>query len=191
VPELGSIETTASQPIGRQLAHISVLRLGALVIATAFGILLVEMLLQIQIDNFLEDPESPTQQGDRILRQQLTTAADYVQLASFIIPAFVAFFGFYVVRGDMRDAIAGSFFVAFIVILTQGMLFNLGLSETAKSDLRGDLVEAFIDLLGTVILFYFGSEAIIQSARQYSLTRTEARGDGRPVTTEVDPASRG
>jgi hypothetical protein len=153
---------------GRSVDSGAVRTTGWLILLTVFGLGILEMVLQIDLDGYGRPIE-----GDPnfIAYQQWRNVAVYVQLASILLPALIAFFGFHRARSEMRDAIAGSFLVFFIVILSQSVLLNLGVSENQEGTLREVLVTNFMALVGTIGLFYFSSEAVIRSATHYSATR--------------------
>ena len=85
----------------------------------------------------------------------------YLQLWSVAIPPLIVLFGLYRARDDMRDAIAGATITAFIVLLSEALLLNLGEASGVTGDLRTTMVTSFTALVGSITLFYFGSEAVI------------------------------
>lgn len=91
----------------------------------------------------------------------------YLQLGSFIFPTLVAFFGLYLARGDMRDGIAGAFVVAFFLILIESIILNLGTFESTEGSVRNVALTNFMTLVGTIVVFFFGSEAAIRIGGQY------------------------
>ena len=108
----------------------------------------------------------------------------YVQLWSIALPAMVAFFGFYSVRSDMRDAIAGSFVITFFVVLVEATLLSLGQFASAAGTLRETVVNNFMTLTGTVVAFYVGSEAAIKIGRDYSKAKV-AELKGTPDASQA------
>jgi hypothetical protein len=86
---------------------------------------------------------------------------EYVQLLSLTLPPLIVLFGLYRARDDLRDAIAGATITAFIVFLGEATLLNLGSTTSAAASLRSTVLTSFLALVGSITLFYFGSEAVI------------------------------
>jgi hypothetical protein len=95
---------------------------------------------------------------------------DYIQLFSITVPPLIVLFGLYRAREDMRDAIAGAAITAFIVILGEAVILGIGDAQVTSdgqvaqvvSSLRATAVTNFMALVGSISLFYFGSEAVIR-----------------------------
>jgi hypothetical protein len=154
--------------IARRALDPSVLRrLPLYVIGAVVVLLVIESLIQAKLDALPQlDPNKAS-----VEYRQWQTFAAYVLLGSFVLPSLIAFFGFYRARGEMRDAIAGAFLIAFMVILTEGTILNLGEVAPGAGTLRETLITNFMGLLGTIALFYFGSEALIQASSHISASR--------------------
>ncbi len=108
----------------------------------------------------------------------------YLQLASFIFPTLVAFFGFYLARADMRDGVAGAFVVAFFLILVEAVVLNIGTFINEEGSIRSVALENFMTLVGTIVVFFFGSEAAIRIGGQY------AEAKGRAAEAQADATVR-
>lgn len=93
--------------------------------------------------------------------------AEYVQMRGAIfvlatlLPPVVAFFGLYLVA-DMRDAIAGSFAVAYLLLLVGGALLSTGEFKAVAGSVREVLLQNFTGLMGVVVAFYFGGDAAVK-----------------------------
>lgn len=98
---------------------------------------------------------------------------DYLLLWSIALPSFVAFFGFYRIRTDMRDAIAGGFVISFFCILFLSVDLNIGNFGSSAGSLRQLALSNFMALVGTIVVFYFGSEAAIRVGRLYAEQRAK------------------
>lgn len=98
----------------------------------------------------------------------------YLQLASFVFPTLVAFFGLYLARADMRDGVAGAFVVAFFLILAESITLNIGTFTTEEGSIRTVAIQNFMTLVGTIVVFFFGSEAAIRIGGQYAEAKENA-----------------
>lgn len=114
----------------------------------------------------------------------------YVQLGTIVVPTLIAFFGFYLAREEMRDAIAGSFLISFILILAESLILSLGLFGTEPGSVREIFITNYLNLTGTIALFYFGSEAVIKIATQLAAGRVGSATAQLPATTAADAAGR-
>lgn len=112
--------------------------------------------------------------------------ANYLQLWSIIVPALLAFFAFYLARTDMRDAIAGSFVVVFLIVLVETVVLRLGDFSTTDGTIRGLVLSNFVTLVGTIVIFYFGSEAAIRVGLKYVDARVRTHThQPTPVASEM------
>jgi len=80
-----------------------------------------------------------------------------------LLPPVVAFFGLYLVA-DMREAIAGSFAVAYLLLVIGGALLTTGEFKATAGSVREVLLQNFTGLMGVVVAFYFGSDAAVKIA---------------------------
>jgi len=136
----------------------------------------VTTLLLVLVPAVLEYPTAsyPDSHGHADLEAALSDRISlYVQLWSIALPALIAFFGFYAVRDDMRDAIAGSFVIAFLVVFVEAVLLSLGAFQNSTGSLREVVVNNFMTLVGTVVAFYVGSEAAIKIGNRYADAKVE------------------
>jgi hypothetical protein len=80
------------------------------------------------------------------------------------IPAIgiFTFAGFYYATTDVRTAIAATFVILYVVILTT-LLLDSNLRDVVQSnDFAKSLVSQFTTLVGTVVAFYLGAAAIVR-----------------------------
>ena len=98
---------------------------------------------------------------------------DYLLLYCIAVPSFVAFFGLYRIRLDIRDAIAGGFVVAFFCILFLSVNLNIGNTLAGSGSIRQLALSNFMTLVGTIVVFYFGSEAAIRIGVPYVERRAQ------------------
>jgi hypothetical protein len=123
--------------------------------------------------------------------------SDYLLLWSIAIPSFVAFFGLYRIRRDIRDAIAGGFVICFFCILILSLSLNLGNAKAGTGSIRQLAISNFMTLVGTIVVFYFGSEAAIRVGESFVRERAQrstaqepAAGSGsteRPRSGNAEP----
>jgi hypothetical protein len=89
--------------------------------------------------------------------------APLVAIALTVVP-LVTFGGFYIASRRARVAIMASFLLTFLTMLPLALtLPKLGLG--APTGLSKTLVDQFSSVVGTLIIFYFGSETIITGAK--------------------------
>ena len=112
---------------------------------------------------------------------------DYLLLWAVAVPTFIAFFGLYPLRQDLRDAIAGSFVVAFLVILCLASGLRLGDTPIHDGSIRSIVLSNFMTLVGAVVAFYLGSEAAIRVGKSYQEAKNPAPG-GSQDSTVADTA---
>jgi hypothetical protein len=115
----------------------------------------------------------------------------YLQLWSISIPPLIVLFGLYQARDDMRDAVAGATMTAFIVILSEAILLNLGDQTGAFESLRATMLTSFTALVGSITLFYFGSEAVIHysDARAADAKAATAKVEAEHASKEAEAAA--
>lgn len=90
---------------------------------------------------------------------------------------------------SMRDAIAASFVVTYLVLVGWSAFFNYAVSveesrEAALAPLTQTLISNFTILTGLVVGFYFGTEAIKQVVQA-----RETKTNSEPGATDKDQAS--
>jgi hypothetical protein len=103
------------------------------------------------------------------------TSWAYVTSAACVVVAFsVLFIGFLQLRGSIRDAIAGSFLLGYLWLLSQ-LLFLPGLRDGLLQNASGQLVfQQFTVIVGIVVAFYFvASGAVNVTARLANARSTE------------------
>jgi hypothetical protein len=80
-----------------------------------------------------------------------------------VVP-LLTFAGFYLAARRARVAIMASFLMTFLAMLPFALTIP-ELSEAATAQFAGDLVRQFTSVVGVVVAFYFGSEAVITGIR--------------------------
>lgn len=110
-------------------------------------------------------------------------------LFSLVVPALVALFGGFLIRGEWRDAITQSFVVAYLLVLLSALgLSAFGGRIADVQTLSGTLLPNFTGLMGLIIAFYFGSEASIQIGKQVLASRVAlASGNAASATAKTGP----
>jgi hypothetical protein len=157
-------------PVGLEDIHVG--HVGRNVILTFLGTTFLLALIPAILD--YPNAVYPDAQGHASLEAAISDRFSlYIQLWSIGIPAMVAFFGFFAVRNDMRDAIAGSFVIAFFIVLVEVVLLSLGQFASTTGTLRDTVVNNFMTLVGTVVAFYVGSEAAIKIGDRYADAKVE------------------
>lgn len=107
---------------------------------------------------------------------------------SIIGVAVIAFGGFYVASRRARVAIAASFLLSFLLMLTFAVTidrFADGLSETATELLRDYRV-----VIQTIVGFYFSSEAVVSAAKVIATSRTGTAAQIRRADRDLPPSRR-
>ena len=102
---------------------------------------------------------------------------------SVSVVAIAAFGGFYVASRRARIAIASSFLLTFLVILTFVMTIE-AFSSAAKQGIAADLFNDFRNVITVIIGFYFGTEAAVSVAKVIGVARQPAD------TAEIQRADR-
>ena len=81
--------------------------------------------------------------------------------ACAVVAFFLLFLGFLRLRGSIRDAIAGSFLLGYLWLLSQ-LLFLPGLRDGLLQNASGQLVfQQFTVIVGIVVAFYFAASAAV------------------------------
>jgi hypothetical protein len=105
---------------------------------------------------------------------------------SLVIVSIAAFGGFYVATRRARVAIAAAFLLTFLVSLTY-VLTVQDLADKASRGLANDMFADLRTVVVTIIGFYFGSEAIVASAKVIGAAR---RSDAGVSPTEMSRMDR-
>src|SRR5687768_13447566 len=104
--------------------------------------------------------------------------------ACAVVAFFLLFLGFLRLRGSIRDAIAGSFLLGYLWLLSQ-LLFIPGLRDALLQNPSGQLVfQQFTVIVGIVVAFYFvASGAVNVTAR---LANARSKGDISDAESKYD-----
>jgi hypothetical protein len=97
----------------------------------------------------------------------------YLAGAAFAVVAFLLLFlGVLRLRGSIRDAIAGSFLLGYLWLLSQ-LLFVPGLRDGLLQNPSGQLVfQQFTVIVGIVVAFYFAASAAVNVAARLANARS-------------------
>jgi hypothetical protein len=97
----------------------------------------------------------------------------YLAGAAFAVVAFLLLFlGVLRLRGSIRDAIAGSFLLGYLWLLSQ-LLFLPGLRDGLLQNPSGQLVfQQFTVIVGIVVAFYFAASAAVNVAARLANARS-------------------
>ena len=98
----------------------------------------------------------------------------YLAGAAFAVVAFLLLFlGFLRLRGSIRDAIAGSFLLGYLWLLSQ-LLFVPRLRDGLLQNPSGQLVfQQFTVIVGIVVAFYFVASGAVNVAAKLARTRSK------------------
>ena len=102
----------------------------------------------------------------------------YLAGAAFAVVAFLLLFlGFLRLRGSIRDAIAGSFLLGYLWLLSQ-LLFVPRLRDGLLQNPSGQLVfQQFTVIVGIVVAFYFVASGAVNVAAKLANTRANENSD--------------
>jgi hypothetical protein len=111
--------------------------------------------------------------------------------ACAVVAFFLLFVGFLRLRGSIRDAIAGSFLLGYLWLLSQ-LLFLPGLRDGLLQNPSGQLVfQQFTVIVGIVVAFYFVASGAVNvtaklaNASSRDISYTESKHDAlRPIELE-------
>jgi hypothetical protein len=117
-----------------------------------------------------------------------TSWAYVTSAACALISLLLLFLGFLRLRGSIRDAVAGSFLVGYLWLLSQ-LLFLPGLRDGLLQNASGQLVfQQFTVIVGIVVAFYFIASGAVNvtaklaNARSKEISDTESKYDAlKPV----------
>jgi hypothetical protein len=111
--------------------------------------------------------------------------------ACAIVSFFLLFLGFLRLRGSIRDAVAGTFLLGYLWLLSQ-LIFLPGLRDGLLQNPAGQLVfQQFTVIVGIVVAFYFVASGAVNvtaklaSARSKELSEAESKYDAlKPLELE-------
>jgi hypothetical protein len=110
--------------------------------------------------------------------------------ACAVVSFFLLFVGFLRLRGSIRDAIAGSFLLGYLWLLSQ-LLFLPGLRDGLLQNPSGQLVfQQFTVIVGIVVAFYFVASGAVNvtarlpNARSKETSEVESKYDALKAVEE-------
>jgi hypothetical protein len=108
-----------------------------------------------------------------------------------VVTFFVLFLGFLRLRGSLRDAVAGSFLLSYLWLLSQ-LLFLPGLRDGVLQNPAGQLVfQQFTVIVGIVVAFYFAASAAVNVAAKLAHTRSKENSETEPKYETFNPVELG
>lgn len=102
--------------------------------------------------------------------------------------SLVAFGGFYVAARRARVAIGAAFILTFLTMLPFALTIP-ALAGNAETELARNLVKQFSAVVGTVVAFYFGTEAVISGLKLWTISKNPEASD-QIRTADRDLATR-
>jgi hypothetical protein len=116
----------------------------------------------------------------------------YLAGAAFAVVAFLLLFlGFLRLRGSIRDAIAGSFLLGYLWLLSQ-LLFVPGLRDGLLQNPSGQLVfQQFTVIVGIVVAFYFVASGAVNVAAKLANARSKEHSEAESKYDALRPVELG
>ncbi len=127
------------------------------------------LLLWIDVDR------SGTPQGEPLSGMALVPWQPVVAVALTVV-SLATFGGFYVAARRARIAITASFLMTFLAMLPLALTIP-ELSTVAEERFVSGLLDQFASVVGTVVVFYFGSEAVITGGKLLATARSTAAAE--------------
>jgi hypothetical protein len=111
--------------------------------------------------------------------------------ACAVVTFFVLFLGFLRLRGSIRDAVAGSFLLGYLWLMSQ-LLFLPGLRDAVLQNPAGQLVcQQFTVIVGIVVAFYFAASAAVNVTAKLAHTRSKENSETEPKYETFKPVELG
>ena len=116
----------------------------------------------------------------------------YLAGAAFAVVAFLLLFlGFLRLRGSIRDAVAGTFLLGYLWLLSQ-LFFVPGLRDGLLQNPSGQLVfQQFTVIVGIVVAFYFVASGAVNVAAKLANARSKERSDAESKYEALKPLELG
>jgi hypothetical protein len=116
----------------------------------------------------------------------------YLAGAAFAVVAFLLLFlGFLRLRGSIRDAIAGSFLLGYLWLLSQ-LLFVPGLRDGLLQNPSGQLLfQQFTVIVGIVVAFYFVASGAVNVTAKLANARSKEHSDAESKYEALKPLELG
>jgi hypothetical protein len=111
--------------------------------------------------------------------------------ACAVVSFFLLFLGFLRLRGSIRDAVAGSFLLGYLWLLSQ-LLFLPGLRDGLLQNPSGQLVfQQFTVIVGIVVAFYFVSSGAVNVASKLTSARAKENSEAESKYDALKPVELG
>jgi hypothetical protein len=111
--------------------------------------------------------------------------------ACAVVSIFLLFLGFLRLRGSIRDAVAGSFLLGYLWLLSQ-LLFLPGLRDGLLQNPSGQLVfQQFTVIVGIVVAFYFVSSGAVNVASKLRSARAKENSEAESKYDALKPVELG
>ena len=120
-----------------------------------------------------------------------TSWAYVTSAACALISFLLLFLGFLRLRGSIRDAVAGSFLLGYLWLLSQ-LLFLPGLRDGLLQNPSGQLVfQQFTVIVGIVVAFYFIASGAVNVAAKLAIARSKEISDAESKYDALKPVELG
>jgi len=120
-----------------------------------------------------------------------TSWAYVTSAACALISFLLLFLGFLRLRGSIRDAVAGSFLLGYLWLLSQ-LLFLPGLRDGLLQNPSGQLVfQQFTVIVGIVVAFYFIASGAVNVTAKLANTRSNENSDAESKYDALKPVELG
>ena len=107
--------------------------------------------------------------------------------ACAVVALFLLFLGFLRLRGSIRDAIAGSFLLGYLWLLSQ-LLFLPGLRDGLLQNASGQLVfQQFTVIVGIVVAFYFVASGAVNVTAKLANARSKETSEAESKYDALKP----
>jgi hypothetical protein len=107
--------------------------------------------------------------------------------ACALVALFLLFLGFLRLRGSIRDAVAGSFLLGYLWLLSQ-LLFLPGLRDGLLQNPSGQLVfQQLTVIVGIVVAFYFAASAAVNVTAKLADARSKEISDAESKYDALKP----
>ena len=114
-----------------------------------------------------------------------------VSAACAVVAFFLLFLGFLRLRGSIRDAMAGSFLLGYLWLLSQ-LLFLPGLRDGLLQNPSGQLVfQQFTVIVGIVVAFYFAASGAVNVTAKLANARSKDISDAESKYDALKPLGLG
>jgi hypothetical protein len=120
-----------------------------------------------------------------------TSWAYVTSAACAVVALLILFLGFLRLRGSIRDAVAGSFLLGYLWLLSQ-LLFLEGLRDGLLQNPSGQLVfQQFTVIVGIVVAFYFIASGAVNVSAKLATARSKEISDAESKYDALKPVELG